>query len=77
MTMSTNLGWTKIKTGAEYAGVSERTFRDWLKQGLKHIRLPSGTILIRYSWIDEFLEKFLIDNKLPNIDKIVEEIIDG
>ncbi len=39
MTMSTNLGWTKIKTGAEYAGVSERTFRDWLKQGLKHIRL--------------------------------------
>ena len=75
MTMSTNLGWTKIRTGAQYAGVGVRTFRAWLKQGLKYVRLPSGTILIK--WIDEFLEYCLIDSESDKIDRIVQEIIDG
>jgi predicted site-specific integrase-resolvase len=61
-------GWGKIKQGACYAGVSERTFRDWLKDGLVHSRLPSGTILIRYSAVDKFLERFTVDeNEVDNI----------
>jgi hypothetical protein len=51
-------GWCKIKKGAEYAGVSDRTFEDWLKQGMNFVRLPSGTRLIKFQWIDEFLEGF-------------------
>ena len=65
-------GWTKIKTAAKYSGVSERTLRKWLKSDLRHSRLPSGTILTRPEWIDEYLESFeVVENEL---DKITEEI---
>ncbi|MEI6610965.1 MAG: hypothetical protein WCO53_14655 [Deltaproteobacteria bacterium] len=64
-------GWAKIKPAAIYAGIKERTMRDWLKEGLKHSRLPSGTVLIRYDAIDVFLESFA--EKENEIDKIVTE----
>ena len=67
-------GWTKVKPGAEYAGVSVRTFRPWLKEGLEHSRLPSGTILIRYEAIDEFISGYTV--KKERLDKIVSEIVD-
>jgi predicted site-specific integrase-resolvase len=65
-------GWTKIKGAANYAGISERSFRKWLKQGLQHIRMNTGTILIKYSWVDEFLESFEIQNN--EVSRIVSEI---
>ncbi len=68
-------GWCRIKRGAEYSDVAVRTFRDWLKGGLKHTRLPSpsghGTILIKYEWIDEFLENFAV--KENQVDEIVTD----
>lgn len=64
-------GWGKIKDGAKYSGVKERTFRDWVKDGLKHSRLPSGTILIKYEWIDAYLEAFAA--REDQVDKIVNE----
>jgi predicted site-specific integrase-resolvase len=66
-------GWARIKEGAKHSGVKERTFRDWLKAGLKHSRLPSGTILIRYSWIDEFLEKYQVNEN--QVQKIVDQTV--
>lgn len=66
-------GWAKIKPAAKYAGVSERTFRNWLKQGLKYARLPSGTILVRFKVIDDFLESFIVDGN--ETDKIVNEVL--
>ena len=68
-------GWGKVKAAAKYSDVSERTFRSWLKQGLKHSRLPSGTILIRYSDIDEWLEGFSVNDN--QIDEMVEEICEN
>ena len=68
-------GWAKIKKAAEYSGISERTMRDWLKDGLKHSRLPSGTVLIRYGWIDAYLESFAA--KDDTVDKIVAETMRG
>ena len=65
-------GWAKTKAAAKYAGVSERSFRDWIKTGLRHSRLPSGTILIQYSAIDEFLEHFAGDHN--RIDEIVDQV---
>ena len=66
-------GWGRIKEAARYGGVKERTCRDWLKAGLKHSRLPSGTILIKYEWIDAYLEAFAA--KEDQVDKIVDEVI--
>ena len=51
--------WGKVKKAAQYAGVSERTFRDFLKMGLDHVRLPSGTILIHKNAIDEFYGRYI------------------
>jgi hypothetical protein len=65
-------GWAKIKPASVYAGVSPRTMRKWLKGGLKHSRLPSGTIIIGFDAIDEFLSSFEVQNN--KLDQIVEEI---
>ena len=67
-------GWGKLKSGAKYADVSVRTFRPWLDKGLEHSRLPSGTILIRYEAIDEFLSKFTV--KQDRVEKMVFEIVE-
>jgi len=67
------MGWTKPKSGAKYSGVSERTFRCWLKTGLKHSRLPGGRILTRYAWIDEFLERYAVED--GEVDRIVDEVM--
>ena len=54
------------------AGVSERTFRKWLKDGLHHSRVR-GTILIHYFWIEEYLAKYeVVQNE---VDEIVEETL--
>jgi len=69
-------GWGKIRPAAEYAGIKERTLRgDWLKNGLRHVRLPSGTILIKYEWIDQYLESFAATE--GRVDKIVSETMKG
>ena len=68
-------GWAKIRPASKYAGVSERTLRDWLKYGLRHSRPRSGgTILIKYKWIDEFLERFEVKED-QNLDHMVEGVV--
>ena len=66
-------GWCRIKIAAEYAGVSVRTLEDWIRQGLKVSRLPTGHRLIKYEWIDEFLERYIVNRN--HVDKMVEEIM--
>jgi predicted site-specific integrase-resolvase len=36
-------GYAKVKDAAQWAGVSERTFRDWLKDGLRNISKSYGS----------------------------------
>lgn len=69
-------GWTKKVDGAAYAGVSPRTFHAWLRNGLRHVKLPSGTVLTRYSWIDEFLDGFEVEAERDRIGELVTEIMD-
>ncbi len=64
--------WGKIKTSAKYAGVCGRTFRPWLKMGLKHSRLPSGTVLVKFVDIDRFLDRYEVSEN--RVDKVVAEI---
>jgi len=66
-------GYCKVKKGAAYGGVSERTFRDWLKDGLPHFRLSSGTILVAYADIDSWLERFRVDGSV--VDELVEQVM--
>lgn len=65
-------GWSKIPGAAAYAGVSPRTFRDWLKAGLIHAKLPTGTILVQYTDIDTFLKRF---NVTPKGEKMIDDIV--
>jgi hypothetical protein len=69
-------GWFKVKDASKYAGVSERTFEDWLKQGLKYVQIPSGLRLVKPEWIDQFLEQF-IQEVQPTVqaNKTLKEII--
>ena len=69
-------GWAKIKKIAVYAGVSERTLRNWLKQGLRYSRLKSGMLLIKYSWVDDFLSSHEVtDEQAGQIGRIVNEVM--
>ena len=65
-------GWAKVKVAAKYAGVSERTLRNWLKDGLKFSRLNSGTVLVRYDDIDDFLNSFAVSKS--KVDEIVDSV---
>jgi len=65
-------GWGKVKQSAQYAGVSPRTFRDWLREGLAHSRLPSGTILVHREAIDSFIQGYAVQDN--EIDRAVNEI---
>ena len=69
------LGWAKRKAGAKYAGIGERTFQDWLKAGLRYVRLPTGTILTKYRWIDEYLEGFEVETGA--VKNQIDNIVDG
>ena len=68
--------WVNVKKAAEYADVSERTMRSWMKEGLKYSKLPSGMVRIKYSAIDEFLNAFQVDER-KKIDAIVDEVLRG
>jgi excisionase family DNA binding protein len=66
-------GYAKVKEAAKYAGVSVRTLRDWLKDGLRHSRLSTGTILVAYAAIDEYLARFEVSRN--QVDDIVNELM--
>ena len=68
------MSWLKVKTAAKHFGVSERTFRDWLKNGFPHSRLPSGTVLIEIERGDEWLRQFDVERQA---EKVVDELVKG
>jgi hypothetical protein len=68
------IGWLKVADAAKYSGVSIRTFRDWLKDDLKHSKLPSGTILIKPASIDAYLEQFTVSDA-TNISRVVDDLV--
>ena len=71
----TRRGWLKPKKGAQYAGVSPKVFRGWMKTGLRHVRLENGRILTKYDWIDEFLGGFETKNPSQELaEQLVEDL---
>ncbi len=69
-------GWAKISVAAKYAGVSPRTLEDWLKEGIvRFIKLPTGTRLLKYQWIDEALERFEVSQKENSVTRLVDDVV--
>ena len=66
-------GWGKVPAAAKYGGVSVRSFRKYLKMGLRHVRLPTGRILVKFSDIDDFLAKFAVNDN--EVDQVVDDIM--
>ena len=73
--ISNQSAWLKPKAGAVYAGVGEKTFRGWMKAGLRFVRLPSGSILTKRDWIDDFLCSFEPTSKPSKVDQIVSDVL--
>lgn len=67
-------GWCKPSKGAEYGATSLKGFRGWLKNGLRHVRLPNGRILTKYAWIDAYLEQFEVRSE--EAAAIAEELVE-
>ncbi|PIE71618.1 MAG: hypothetical protein CSA22_01985 [Deltaproteobacteria bacterium] len=67
--------WFRVPEAASYCGMGVRTVRKWLNEGLRHVRLPSGTILIKRSAVDEFLNSFEINENF--VDSVVEDVCSG
>ena len=68
----------KMRDAAAYAGVCVNTLRKWMRGGLRYARLPSGTVLVRASWVDEYVEKFVCEGReLDRIDEMIDEVMDG
>ena len=74
-TLPDTRGWAKVKDAANYAGVSVRTLRDWLKNGLRHSRVSAGMILVSYAAIDKYLVDFEVNEN--RVDEIVDEVLEG
>lgn len=66
-------GYITSQEAAAYASVSIRTFRKWLHDGLKHVRVSRKTIRTRYEWVDEYLADFQDDTR--KLEIIVDEVI--
>lgn len=68
-------GWLRIpKNAAGYADVGARTFEEWLRDGLKFVKVR-GCRLTRPDWIDDFLMQHTID--YDRVDKIIDDVIDS
>ncbi len=68
-------GWLRVRDAAKYTGVSERTIRDWLTEGLSRSKVK-GIVLIKVEWLDEWLNRFKVGkDQAEKIDTLVDEVL--
>lgn len=67
-------GWLRLKPAAKYCNISERLLHEWLKGGLRSCKV-GGCLLIKVEWIDEFIQKFEVQNTGKQVDEIVNEVM--
>lgn len=73
MVNSMNGCWLKVAKAAGYAGVSVRTIRTWLKDGLRYSRPRGGVILISTKALDEYLSRYEVSAN--RVDELVSETL--
>lgn len=70
--------YMKMRDAARYAGVCVSTLRKWMRGGLRYARLPGGTVLVRASWVDEYLANFVCEGGgRDRIDEMIDEVMEG
>ena len=66
-------GFFPLQEAADWAGVSVRTFKRWLSQGLPyHQASPRTKILVRPADIENFLTRH--QTAKPSLDLLVDEV---
>ena len=67
-------GFMPLAEAAAWAGVSPRTMRRWISQGLpRHQAGPRGKVLIRPGDIEQFLTRQQAAK--PDLDAMVDEVM--
>ncbi len=67
------IGYLTVEAAAEYASVSVRTFRNWIKDGLKHVRVSRKMIRTKPDWIEEYLDQFQEEHH--EIEDVINEVM--
>lgn len=67
----------RVRDASIYSGAGERTVRDWLADGLPHIRVRGGNILIKFDELDAWLSQWRTsgDRTCAIIDSLFEEVV--
>ena len=66
-------GYLPLITAADWAGVSQRTMKRWIKKGLPTYQAgPRERVLIRLTDIDAFLTRQQAE--VPDLDAMVEDV---
>ena len=68
--------WFSLKLAAIYTNSSVKTVSRWIKSGrIKYTKLPSGTIKIRRTYLNDFMEKYTVET--DDLEKTVEALLKG
>ena len=74
--MTIQPGYLPLITAAEWAGVSQRTMKRWIKKGLPTYQAgPGEKVLIRPDDINAFLSRQ--QAHVPNLNAMVEEVLNS
>lgn len=65
-------GWYSVKEAAKYCDISERTLRNWLRNGLRY-SMVNRKILIKLDWLNGYLESFEVTNH--KLETLADEVI--
>jgi excisionase family DNA binding protein len=69
-----NPEWLTVKTAKVHADAkSDRTIRNWCRNGLRHVRVNGGHIRIKRSWLDDYLRQF--ECSVNEVDRVVDEVL--
>jgi len=66
-------GWLRIpKEAAEYSAVKPRTLEDWLKSGLRFVKIR-GCRMTKPEWVDDYLMRYEVNQN--QVDSVVNEVM--
>lgn len=69
----------KVRDAAVYVGMSERTMRDLLKDGLPHFRVRGGNILVKFDELDDWMSQWRTSTDQAGIvvDGLFKEVLNA
>ena len=69
--------WLCRRDAAAYGGVGLRTLDSWIRDGLVHAKLPTGTIRIHPDAVDAYLQRFQIGGTPAAVRQAADKILEG